>query len=60
MFLADADVVVCQYILQDRAVKSAPQARLVAIGNFLQDPNLDTFYAELEDVQMVHPPQLQQ
>lgn len=22
--------------------------RLVAIGNFLQDPNLDTFYAELE------------
>ena len=45
---ADADVVVCQYILQDRAVKSAPQARLVAIGNFLQDPNLDTFYSELE------------
>ena len=45
---ADADVVVCQYILQDRAVKSAPQARLVAIGNFLQDPNLDIFYAELE------------
>ena len=45
---ADADVVVCQYILQDRAVKSAPQARLVAIGNFLQDSNLDTFYAELE------------
>ena len=45
---ADADVVVCQYILQDRAVKSAPQARVVAIGNFLQDPNLDTFYAELE------------
>ena len=45
---ADADVGVCQYILQDRAVKSAPQARLVAIGNFLQDPNLDTFYAELE------------
>ena len=45
---ADADVVVRQYILQDRAVKSAPQARLVAIGNFLQDPNLDTFYAELE------------
>ena len=43
----DADVVVCQYILQDRAVKSAPQARLVAIGNFLQDPNLDAFYEEL-------------
>ena len=44
---ADADVVVCQYILQDRAVKSAPQARLIAIGNFLQDPNLDAFYEEL-------------
>ena len=44
---ADAVVVVCQYILQDRAVKSAPQARLVAIGNFLQDPNLDAFYEEL-------------
>lgn len=44
---ADADVVVCQYILQDRAVKSAPQARLVTIGNFLQDPNLDAFYEEL-------------
>ena len=44
---ADADVVVCQYILQDRAVKSAPQARLVAIGNVLQDPNLDAFYEEL-------------
>lgn len=44
---ADADVVVCQYILQDRAVKSAPQARLVAIGNFLQDSNLDAFYEEL-------------
>ena len=34
---ADADVVVCQYILQDISVMSAPQARLVAIGNFLQD-----------------------
>ncbi|MDO5145485.1 MAG: PTS mannitol transporter subunit IICBA [Eubacteriales bacterium] len=45
---ADADVVVCQYILQDRAAKSAPQARLVTLGNFLQDPNLDAFYAELE------------
>ena len=44
----DADVVVCQYILQDRAAKSAPQARLVTLGNFLQDPNLDALYAELE------------
>ncbi len=30
---ADADVVVCQYILQDRAVKSAPQARFRSNGN---------------------------
>ena len=45
----DADVVVCQYILQDRAAKSAPQARLVTLGNFLQDPNLDALYAELEE-----------
>lgn len=45
---ADADVVVCQYILQERAEKSAPQARLVTIGNFLQDPALDALYAELE------------
>lgn len=45
----DADVVVCQYILQDRAVKSAPQARLVTLNNFLQDPNLDSLYKELED-----------
>lgn len=44
----DADVVVCQYILQDRAAQSAPQARLVTLGNFLQDPNLDALYAELE------------
>ena len=45
----DADVVVCQYILQDRAAQSAPQARLVTLGNFLQDPNLDALYAELEE-----------
>ena len=45
----DADVVVCQYILQDRAAQSAPQARLVTRGNFLQDPNLDALYAELEE-----------
>ncbi len=45
---ADADVVVCQTILQDRAKASAPQAQLVTIGNFLADPNLDTLYAELQ------------
>lgn len=45
---ADANVVVCQEILQDRAAKSAPQARLITLENFLADPHLDALYAELE------------
>lgn len=45
---ADADVVVCQAVLQDRAKASAPQAELITIGNFLADPNLDALYASLE------------
>lgn len=45
---ADADVVVCQEVLQDRAKASAPQAELITIGNFLADPNLDALYASLE------------
>lgn len=45
---ADADVVVCQSVLQDRAKASAPQAELITIGNFLADPNLDALYASLE------------
>lgn len=40
----DADVVVCQVVLQDRAKACAPQAQLVIIDNFLQDPNLDALY----------------
>ena len=44
---ADADVVVCQTILQDRAAASAPQARLVTLQNFLADPSLDALYEEL-------------
>ncbi|MGN1031561.1 MAG: PTS sugar transporter subunit IIA, partial [Butyricicoccaceae bacterium] len=43
----DADIVVCQTILADRAAKSAPQAQLVTIGNFLTDPNLDALYKQL-------------
>ena len=43
----DANVVVCQTILQDRAAKSAPQARLVTLNNFLADPSLDALYDEL-------------
>ncbi|MGI6011415.1 MAG: PTS mannitol transporter subunit IICBA [Ruminococcus sp.] len=45
----DADVVVCQHILKERAAKSAPQARLVTLDNFLQDPNLDALYGELAE-----------
>ena len=33
---ADADVVVCQRILADRAAKSTPQAQLVTLDNFLR------------------------
>ena len=46
----DADIVVCQTILAERAAKSAPQARLVTIGNFLTDPALDALYSELTSV----------
>ena len=45
---ADTDVAVVQGILADRARKSCPGARIVEIGNFLADPNLDALYAELE------------
>lgn len=43
----DADIVVCQTILQDRAAKSAPQAQLVTIGNFLADPALDALFEQV-------------
>ncbi len=48
---ADADVVVCQEILQDRAKKSAPNAQLITIGNFLADPNLDSLEATIKAMQ---------
>lgn len=44
---ADADVVVCQRILADRAKVCAPNALLITIGNFLADPHLDNLYATL-------------
>ena len=44
----DANVVVCQTVLADRAAKSAPQARIVTLQNFLTDAALDALYAELE------------
>ena len=43
----DADVVVCQEGLASRAQGNAPQVRIVAIKNFLEDPALDALYAEL-------------
>lgn len=43
----DADIVVCQSILKERAAASAPQARLVTLENFLGDPALDELYNEL-------------
>jgi PTS system mannitol-specific IIC component len=45
---ADTDIVVCQVVLQDRAKASAPNAQLVTIQNFLQDPALDGLYEMLE------------
>ena len=44
---ADCDIAVVQAVLADRARKSAPQAQLVIINNFLQDPNLDGLYEQM-------------
>ncbi len=44
---ADCDIAVVQTTLQERARKSAPQATLVTIGNFLADPNLDDLFMQL-------------
>lgn len=44
---ADADVVVCQRVLADRAAKCAPQAQLITLDNFLADPHLDALYNAL-------------
>ena len=44
---ADCDIAVVQTTLQERARKSAPNAQLVTIGNFLADPNLDNLYLQL-------------
>ncbi len=47
---SDCDIAVVQVTLVDRAVKSAPQAQIVTIGNFLADPNLDKLYNSLTSV----------
>lgn len=44
---ADCDIAVVQVTLVQRAQKSAPQAQIITINNFLADPALDTLYAQL-------------
>ncbi len=44
---ADCDIAVVQTTLADRARKSAPQAQLVTIENFLADPALDELFEKL-------------
>ncbi len=44
---ADCDIAVVQTTLAERARKSAPQAQLITIGNFLADPALDALYIQL-------------
>ena len=44
---ADCDIAVVQTTLVERAKKSAPQAQMVTIGNFLADPALDDLYIQL-------------
>ncbi len=44
---ADCDIAVVQTVLADRARKSAPQAQVITIGNFLADPALDALYVQL-------------
>jgi PTS system mannitol-specific IIC component len=41
-----ADIVLCQQQLAGRARGSAPQARVVELVNFLEDPALDALYEE--------------
>ena len=43
----DCDIAVVQTTLAARAQKSAPQAELITIGNFLADPALDELYERL-------------
>lgn len=43
----DCDIAVVQATPADRAKKSAPQAQLITLGNFLADPALDALYVQL-------------
>ncbi|MCD7856080.1 MAG: PTS mannitol transporter subunit IICBA [Clostridiales bacterium] len=44
---SDCDIAIVQTTLAERAAKSAPQAQLITIGNFLADPALDSLYLQL-------------
>jgi PTS system mannitol-specific IIC component len=44
---SDCNIAIVQTTLVDRAKKSAPQAQLITIGNFLADPALDALYVQL-------------
>ena len=44
---ADCDIAVVQATLVARAKKSAPNAEIITIGNFLADPALDALYIQL-------------
>lgn len=46
----EAKIVVCQRVLSERARKSAPQAQIVEIDNFLDDPALDALYEPLNSM----------
>lgn len=51
---ADAAIVVCQRVLSERARKSAPNAQIVTIDNFLDDPALDALYDSLTKLADAH------
>lgn len=46
----EAKIVVCQRVLSERARKIAPQAQIVEIDNFLDDPALDVLYESLNSM----------
>ena len=54
---ADCDIAVVQEILVERAVKAAPQAQMVSIGNFLADPKLDQLYDQVTSTEAAAPAQ---
>lgn len=45
----DADIVVVHKDLQNRAQRSHPDKRIVAISNYLQDPVLDDLIEEIKE-----------